>query len=127
MSADKEFRKCIFTGIFALLGSRFIRNLSFTGTPCKLLLNTIKRVPVDDRRMMICNQIHGSFAVVFHNLFGNAVRCKCLLQKCIAYIFFVFQNALNQRLIPDFPACCGRQTLAFKSIFYACETVSVEE
>lgn len=109
MSADKEFRQCIFTGVFALLGSCFIRNLSFTGTPCKLLLNTIKRVPVDDRRMMICHQIHGAFAIVFHNFFGDAVRCEGLLQESVAYIFFVFQNALNQRLIPDFPARCSRQ------------------
>lgn len=127
MSADKEFRQRIFSVVFALLGSRFIADFSFGTAPCKLLLNTIKRVPVDDRHMMICHQIHRPFTIVFHNFFGDAVRCESLLQERVAYIFFVFQNALNQRLIPDFPACCSRQTLAFKSIFYACETVSVEK
>ena len=127
MSADKEFRQRIFTRVFALLGSRFIADFSFGTAPCKLLLNTIKRVPVDDRRMMICHQIHRAFTVVFHNLLVMQSDVNVFCKSASPTYFSFFQNALNQRLIPDFPAHCGWQFLVFKGLLNACETVSVEE
>ena len=123
----QKFGKCIFAGVFTLFGCGFIRNFTFTGTPCKFLLNTVERVPINDWRMMVCHQIHGTFAIVFHNLFGNAVSSKCFLQKHIAHIFFIFQNAFDVGFAPDLIAHGSQFPFRFKSILYSCEAQSVQK
>ena len=42
---------------------------------------------------MICHQIHRTFAVILYNLVSDTVGSKCLLQKCVTHVFFVFQDA----------------------------------
>ena len=123
----QKFGKRVFTGIFSLLGSRFIADFTLTGTPCKFLLNTVERVPINDWRMMFCHQIHGTFTVIFHNLFGNAVSSKCFLQKHIAHIFFIFQNAFDVGFAPDLIAHGSQFPFRFKSILYPCEAQSVQK
>lgn len=92
MTAYEKFRKRIFTGILALLGNRFIADFTFGTSPRKLLLNPIISVPVDYRIVMVGHQIHWSFSMIFYDFMRDTVDRKSLLQKRIAYIFFVLQN-----------------------------------
>ena len=49
------------------------------------------------------------------------------MQKRVSDIFFVFQNTLYQRFVPDFLARCGQIPFVFKNFFDSAHAVSVKK
>ena len=95
LSADKQFRQCIFCAVLALLGfSEFFSNGSFSGSPCHFFLHPIEIGTGYYRFMVVLYQVHRQLTVIFSCCFCNAVGHICLLEKRITRIFLVHKNAL---------------------------------
>ena len=59
-------------------------------------LNHIKHLGSNNCRMAVLYIILRNFAFVYFGFFCKEVYCKCFLQQCRTFVFFVFQYAYNR-------------------------------
>ena len=69
-------------------------DLALAGTPCELLLNPAKGSRVDNGRVTILYIVFRAFAVIYSDLFADAVGDVGLVDDGIALVLFVGENGL---------------------------------
>lgn len=81
LPAHQTLCQRILPGVFPLLRfCGFLGYFSAAASPGNFLLHTLKQLPIHNGLMMVFHIVHGTFAIVFPNLFTDAVRNIVFLQ-----------------------------------------------
>ena len=112
-AADEQFCHSVFAWIFALLGFGFLSDLALTWTPCEFLLDSAEGGWVDNGRVTILYIVFRTFAVIYSDLFADAVGNIGLIDNGIALILFIGENGLYRWKLPS---CFSRRV--FDALFF---------
>ena len=75
-----------------MLSLGFSADLAFAGAPCEFLLSSAEGSRVDDGRMAVLYIVFRAFAVIYSDLFADAVGDVGLIDNVIALILFIGEN-----------------------------------
>ena len=77
-----------------MLSLGFSADLAFAGAPREFLLSSAEGSRVDDGRVTILYIVFRAFAVIYSDLFADAVGNVGLIDNGIALILFIGENGL---------------------------------
>ena len=119
-------RESIFAGITGLPGHRVLGRTAESHAPCHLRLYSIVGRPIYNGRVIVLDQVHRAFSIVFDRLMRDAVGGIGLLHQNIPAVFFTGEDALDCGMGPVTGALGICNIALFEPLLNLTETCSSE-